>query len=257
MGNRRLGHLAVRLLVPAALVSSLIPAGPAHAIANGDLVPDGMYRFSTKLTFTAIPRPDGTHSDSACSGALVAPQWIITAGHCFHDINGTRVSGPPPYHSTATVGRTDLSTSKGYVLNIKDVRQSSTGDVALARLDAAVTDVVPIPVSTRAPRSNEVLRMTGWGATTSVNPTPVTHLRTGQFTIRRVTTTNVGVVGRAPASNTSACPYDSGAPYFREDASRNAVLVSVERDGPDCPHAQVEATSRVDNMAAWIASTVR
>jgi secreted trypsin-like serine protease len=256
MRNRRLARLAVRLSAPVALVGSLIPASAAQAIANGAPVPEGGYPFSTKLTFTGIPRPDGTHYDSACSGALVAARWVITAGHCFHDVNGTRVSGPPPYPGTATIGRTDLSAGNGHVLNIKQVRQSTATDVALAELDAAVTDIAPIPVSTRAPKTNDVLRMTGWGATTSVNPVPVTHLQTGQFTVRRVTPSTVGVVGRAPAPNTSACRYDSGGPYFREDADHNAVLVSVEQTGPDCPHAQVETTSRMDTIAAWIARTV-
>jgi hypothetical protein len=181
---------------------------------------------------------------------------VITAGHCFHDVNGVRVSGPPPYPATATIGRADLSASTGYVLAIKQVRQSGSADVALAELDGAVTGIVPIPVSTRAPKTNEVLRMTGWGATTSVNPAPVTHLQTGQFTVRKITAGTVGVVGRAPSAYTSACLYDSGGPYFREDAGYNAVLVSVERTGPDCPHNQVESTSRVDVLATWIAGTV-
>ena len=53
---------------------------------------------------TNIPRPDGTHYDSACSASLIAPRWIITAGHCFHDVNRVRVSGPVPYATTAKLG---------------------------------------------------------------------------------------------------------------------------------------------------------
>jgi hypothetical protein len=58
----------------------------------------GVYPFSTKLTMTNIPRADGTVYDSACSAALVAPQWIITAGHCFHR-DSARLAG----HDHATV----------------------------------------------------------------------------------------------------------------------------------------------------------
>src|SRR2546429_9854076 len=88
-------------------------AAPANAIANGNPVPEGRYRFSVKLTMTDIPRPDGSHYNSACSAALIADRWIITAGHCFHDAFRNRVSGLVPYATTATVGRADIAGTGG------------------------------------------------------------------------------------------------------------------------------------------------
>jgi secreted trypsin-like serine protease len=237
------------------LASGLIGAAPANAIANGSDVPDGQYPFSTKLTMHNIPRPNGTLDDSACSGALIAPQWIITAGHCFHDVAGNRVSGPVPYETTATVGRTDLTGTAGYVVAVTEVRQAPQGDVALARLASPIPGIAPLPVGTKAPRTGTIVRMTGFGATNSVNPVPVTRLQTGQFEVRRVSGTSILVQGYAPAPDTSACPYDSGAPYFLEAADGSVSLVSVESDGPGCPHAQLETTSRVDRISGWIATT--
>ena len=251
--SRFIGAASVVAITSAALLWS---AGPANAIANGTPVPDGQYSFSTKLTMTGIPRPDGTIANSACSAALIAPQWIVTAGHCFHDVNGNPVSGPTPYATTATVGRTDLSSTTGHVVDVVEVRQAPRGDVALGRLASPITDVAPLALAGSAPKSGAILRITGWGATTSVNPVAVTHLQTGQVKVRRVTGSSVLVVGYAPAPDTSACLWDSGAPYFSESANGSAALVSVESDGPDCPHSQDETTSRIDRVADWIRQTI-
>lgn len=161
-----------------------------------------------------------------------------------------------PYATTATVGRTDLSSSGGHVVAVTEVRQSSRGDVALAKVATAITDVAPLPLNTTAPKTGWILRMTGWGATSSVDPTPVTHLQTGQVRVTRVTGRTVLVTGYAPAADTSACLYDSGAPYFLEHADGSAELVSVESTGPDCPHASQETTARIDTIAGWMSQTV-
>jgi hypothetical protein len=101
-------------------------------------------------------------------------------------------------------------------VDVVEVRQASRYDVALAKLATPITDIAPLPVSTSTPKTGTILRMTGWGATSSVDPTPTTRLQTGQFEITRVAGTDVKVVGYAPAPDTSACLYDSGAPYFTE-----------------------------------------
>jgi secreted trypsin-like serine protease len=249
--TRRKG-LALAALGLAALVA--VP-GVANAIANGTPVAEGQYEFATKLTMTNIPRADGTAYDSACSGALIAPQWIITAGHCFHDTAGRPVSGPVPYATTATVGRADLTATTGHVVEVVEVRQASRQDVALARLATPITDIAPLAISASSPKTGTILRMTGWGATTSVDATPTTHLQTGQFRITRVAGSSVLVVGHAPAADTSACLWDSGAPYFTENTNGTQTLVSIESDGPSCPHSQEETTARVDRIADWIEQT--
>jgi secreted trypsin-like serine protease len=239
-------------LLTTVVVAGLGLATPAHAVANGSLVSNGQYPFSAKLTMTGITRSDGTRYNSACSAALISPSWVITAGHCFHDGNRTRISGPPKYETTATVGRTDPSTADGYNRTVTYVRQSPIEDVALAQLDRPVTGIRPLSLSTTAPKVGDLVRMTGWGATSSMNPAPATRLRTGQFKIRRVTSATVGVVGYAPKANTSACPYDSGAPYFVERSGGTTALVSLESYGPACPHSQEETTARIDVLADWI-----
>lgn len=229
---------------------------PASAVANGTPVPNGAYSFAVKLTMTDIPRPDGTRYNSACSGALVARWWIITAGHCFHDVNRKPVSGKVPYSTTATVGRADLADSTGIVVRVARVVQSTTNDVALAKLARPVRNVKPLSLDRVPPQLGEIVTIAGWGSTTDVAPVPSTHLQSGQFTVSSITATTVGVVGYRPSSDTSACLYDSGAPYFTATHRGRLALVAVESTGPPCPHATEETTSRVDNLASWIHSVI-
>jgi hypothetical protein len=63
------------------------------------------------------------------------------------------------------------------------------------------------------------------------------------------------VTGYSPSRDTSACLYDSGAPYVRS-VSGVLRLVSVESTGPNCPHSLNETTSRVDVVGAWIRTVV-
>jgi secreted trypsin-like serine protease len=246
------------LLAPVAALSLLLStAGAATAIANGEPVPDGKYRFAVKLTMTGIPTATGGRRNSACSGALIAPQWVITAGHCFRDAANVRVNYPVADLTTATVGRTDLTGTAGHEVKVVAVIQSPTADVSLARLETPVRDVRPLRVGHRAPGIGAVVRVTGYGSTTSVNPVPETRLRTGQMTVVSLSDSVTGLQGYAPQPDTTPCPYDSGAPFFLERAKARPVLVSVVSNGPSCPHTSVESSARTDNIAGWIRDSIR
>ena len=259
-------------VIAAVLTAAVLGATPAAAVADGIPASPGQYPFAVKLAMIHIPRPDGTFYNSACSAALISPTWIITAGHCFHDINHVPVSGPVPYATSATLNtvRGDqrarsglwfdlldlLSPTPGESTHVTDVQQSTTSDIALARLSKPVANVSPLGLSDTRPAAGAVLTIAGWGATSSINPTPGTQLLTGQVKIQTVTPATVTVVGYRPAADTSACPYDSGAPYFTTAHQRAARLVSVESNGPDCPHTDAETTARVDTVATWITTVV-
>ena len=244
-----------------AIVTTLLIGGlgvtPAAAVAHGTPAAAGQYPFTVKLAMTNIPRTDGTTYASACTAALVSPTWIITSGHCFHDVYRNRVSGATPYPTTATLNTANLATSPGEARSVVEVRQSSANDIALARLAAPVTDVRPLALGAVRPVKGQLLTLAGWGATSSVNPAPSNQLITGVVKIWSVQTSTVLVRGYSPAADTSACLYDSGAPYVTTPPGAAPRLTSVESTGPNCPHSLSETTSRVDVVVPWIRTIVR
>jgi secreted trypsin-like serine protease len=256
---RRSVRAALTVLVAGAAAATfgVIQAGQASAVAHGDVVPEGSYRFAVKLTMTGIPKPDGTKRNSACSGALISSQWIITAGHCFRDANNVRVERPVADLTTAYIGRADLDGTNGVERTIVAVRQFAGGDISIAKLDKPVRGIRPISLPHSAPDVGQVVRLAGFGSETGTNPVPSTKLRTGQMTVTTINSNWIGVKALGPQSDTSACPYDSGAPYFIEGDYGRVTLVSLDSDGPSCPHALEETTSRVDIATDWIRTAIR
>ena len=248
----------LRLTVVVALFLGVLglAATPAAAVAHGTAATPGQDPFAVKLTMTHIPRPDGTFYDSACSGALISPTWIITAGHCFHDVNRNPVSGATPYATTATLNTVNVTQTPGEVRTVTWVQQASSADIALARLSAPILDVTPLALSRTKPSTGALLTLAGWGATSSINPTPSTQLYLGVVKVSSVRSSTVNVVGYAPYADTSACLYDSGAPYFTRPTTGAPLLVSVESNGPNCPHTSAETTARVDDVVSWIKTVV-
>ncbi|WP_328472904.1 S1 family peptidase [Actinoplanes sp. NBC_00393] len=240
-----------------AAVAVTAGAQPAAAIAYGENAPAGAYRFSVLLTMTGLPADGGGTRDSSCSGALVAARWVITAGHCFRDRDGRRVSHVVAERTIAAIGRTNLKTRDGYESEVIAVHQAEHTDVALAELADPVTGVTPIRLAASAPQPGEVLRLTGFGLTVDGGAiVPTNRMQTGQFTVDAVGDTLIEASGLAPRADTSPCPHDSGGPYFRELPDGTAELAAVVSSGPDCPHPGPDLSARTDTLNDWIADTV-
>ncbi|TDV42185.1 S1 family peptidase [Actinophytocola oryzae] len=215
--------------------------------------PPPVLPFNAKLTSQDIPVKGGGVRSGACSGSLIAPQWVITAGHCFHDINDVRVGGPPQYTMSVVIGKLKDSDPGGHAAQVVDVRQSPLNDLAVVKLDKAVKDVVPLQMATTPPAMGQPLQFAGWGSLSATVLGPSDHLKRGQFTVSGIGeyTLEAQPVGVRTVEN-GPCPEDSGGPFFISDDDRTGMLVAIVNTGPPCPQPGAEIIARVDVVAGWI-----
>ncbi|MTD53410.1 trypsin-like serine protease [Amycolatopsis sp. RM579] len=221
---------------------------PSAAPAVAPVLP-----FNAKLTSADIPVAGGGVRAGGCSGSLIDPHWVITAGHCFHDVNGVRVGGKPQYTMNVTVGKTKDSEPGGTTVRVVDVRQSPVNDLAVVKLSAPVSGIVPLTLVETRPAPGQRLEFAGWGSTSATVVSSSDHLKRGVFTVSKVnesTLDAVPVVARTVEN--SPCHDDSGAPFFITDDGVTGRLVAIEDSGPECPQPGTEILARVDVVAAWI-----
>lgn len=194
---------------------------------------------------------------SLCTGALVAPDLVLTARHCVSYLRSEIVSCP----SSAAQIRGDRAPSSIAVLAGDDTRTAKEiargaeilaprsavlcgNDVALLRLDRPVHALAPMKVSARAPLVGRTITAVGYGLASTSGAAGAKRFRS-DVPILKVDATEL-VVGEA------SCSGDSGGPAIDE---RTGEIVGVVSRGPQpCEGAGGNIYTRADRLAATIAA---
>lgn len=151
MGARRMGTcvfaLALVLTTLAAPAASALPAPHPAGAPTAHIV--GGSDASENYPFAAVLE---NGNSLVCTGTLIAPQWVQTAGHC--------VAGNTDWQ--IRVGSNDR-TSGGDFVTYTTIAVGP-GDMALIQLTNPVSET-PAPIADTAPPPGTPVRQLGWGVT--------------------------------------------------------------------------------------------
>ena len=242
-GKRSRTAWAAALLTAVVSAAGALTGTTAQAL-DGDAAATGASSFTAKIDIG-----DGTR---ACTGTLINNQWMITAASCFADDPAQATSlpaGAPKLKSTATIGRTDLTTTTGEVRDITQLIPRTDRDLVLAKLSAPVYGLSFLHPATTTPVAGEALKGAGYGRTKDTWVPDTLH--TAAFTTGAVETTALDIDG------TPVCKGDTGAPVFREKNGRPELAAIATNSwqggclGTDETRTGAVA-SRVDDIRAWI-----
>ncbi|MER7078497.1 FG-GAP-like repeat-containing protein [Saccharopolyspora kobensis] len=230
-----------RLLTAVAVTvtgASLVSA-PAHALSGGTAADDGAQPYLAKIRVGA--------NDAACSGALVAPQWVVTSAACFAPIPSKPEKlepGAPHTATTATIGTHERVVDR--------IAPRQDRDLVLAHLDKPVTGVTPVTVASAVPSSGQVLQVSGFGRTADQWVPAQAH--TGEFTVDSVGSGTLNLQGSGEAN---ICKGDAGGPVLRDGELVAVASGSYQAGCIGETSTQAGATAaRADDLYDWMASQV-
>ncbi|MGO1053037.1 AbfB domain-containing protein [Crossiella sp. CA198] len=229
------------------IATMLLGATAANAISNGTSATDSEYAFAARVHI----------GEQACSGALVDPQWVVTAASCFPgNPQGTGVAAPEG--TTATIGRANRFQTTGQVVRVTELARYAGRDLVLAKLADPVNGIAPLRLATTAPVAGEVLRVAGFGR--SATEWVPERLQSARFAVGAVAPATFSISGHTPAE-ASTCKGDSGGPAFRERDGR-AELVGINSNSWQRGCLGTSTTNngatevRVDDIGGWITEQI-
>jgi secreted trypsin-like serine protease len=263
--TRTLGALTALLgAVTLASSSPAAAAGRSPSIVGGSPAPAGAWPSIAYLR-GSYHDGDGNEHDYACTGSVVAPQWIVTAAHCTFGN-----TGQSPQSMRVTIGVTDVNDASGqtiavdrFVPNPSYDDSSQANDIGLVHL-IRPTSAPPVALATPGGSyadTGGAANAAGWGATDENGTAFSSQLMQGYLQVRTSsdcaslvsgfdanTQTCAGTPGQ-----TGACFGDSGGPLMElNTATGQPVLWGLTSYGPQEGAGLAPCSTQLPAVYTWI-----
>ena len=260
----RIHRLALALSATCMILAGF--AAPSMAVVGGTDVPAGQHRNVAEIVLGKA---------FGCSGTLIAPQWVMTAGHC-GSLTGAAVSTPAAWPAAAIdvrlgsnrAGQGTLYPAQQVVVE-PDYLLTEGYDISLIKLQAPVAGIAPTQVANGAERAiwnpGELETIVGWGVTSENGSAPDTlqqaevPITTDAYCAKAYSSFDPATMVCAgyPQGGTDTCQGDSGGPMFAYTPAGEERLVGATSFGNGCAQAGYPgAYARVADAAlrTWIGS---
>jgi secreted trypsin-like serine protease len=241
-----------------------VAAAPSSAVVGGANASPGEYPSVAEITFGPF----------LCTGTLIAPNWVLTAGHCSNITAGTvasPASWPAPLINVRVGGVTKTDGEKRGVSRVvmhPDYLLTSGYDISLLELSSNST-MAPTQVAGAGERSiwtaGTLETIVGWGVTEEDGDLP-DNLQEAQVPI--TTDSYCGgaysdfdpktmVCAGFPQGGVDTCQGDSGGPMFGRTSTGALRVVGTTSFGEGCARpGKPGVYGRVadDTLRPWIAA---
>lgn len=227
------------------------------------------------MAYITYPDASGQY-EIVCSGTLITPTVVLTAGHCGEDEAG-QIRKAASF--TVTTGTTNVGPSGGGVQSaVSRVivypgydRASDEGDIALLQLAKRVSaPTIRLATSSDADleQGGTPATIEGWGATDPSEQNFPDDLQYAPTVVQSASDCSAGspsnypfnasdelCAADPPSYSTSVCAGDSGGPLIANDAAGNPVEIGVTSNGPTpCSGSPSSDFARVSAFHSWIAA---
>ena len=256
-----------RILVTSVIAVALLglTAAPSSAVVGGGNASPGEYPSVAEVTFGPF----------LCTGTLITPDWVLSAGHC-GSVTGAAVASPaswPPQLINVRIGGTTQSDGEERTASSVVVHPNYLAtmgyDISLIRLSQSST-MAPTQVAGAGERSiwtaGTLETIVGWGATEEGGDLPDNlqearvPITTDQYCSGAYSDFDPATMVCAgfPQGGVDTCQGDSGGPMFGRTSAGALRVVGATSWGEGCARPGkpgVYARVGDETLRPWIAQT--